>query len=87
MDELLQDIVQQVKTSDKRMIIGISGHGAAGKTTFAKKIIEAVGEGKVNYLNTDPYIVDSGIRKNTMIEYTYKNKQHRFKMTACHLEK
>ena len=38
----------------------------------------------MNYLNTDPYIVDSDIRKQSILEYTYQNEHHRFKMTACH---
>ncbi|RBP86002.1 hypothetical protein DFO70_13518 [Cytobacillus firmus] len=33
------------------MIIGISGHGAAGKTTFAHNLMEELKYG-VNYLNT-----------------------------------
>ena len=38
----------------------------------------------VNYLNTDPYIVSSSIRKYAMVDYTYQGASHRFKMTACH---
>ncbi len=84
MDTLLQEVVQQIRYSNRREIIGISGHGAAGKTTFAKKLMEQLGDENVNYILTDPYIIDSDLRKNTMMNYIYKNKQHRFKMTACH---
>lgn len=84
METILKEILRWVKQADKKIIIGISGHGAAGKTTFAKKLIHALDQDEVNYLNTDPYIVDSDIRKQSILEYTYQNEHHRFKMTACH---
>ncbi|MFF5819079.1 uridine kinase family protein [Lysinibacillus capsici] len=84
METILKEILRWVKQANKKIIIGISGHGAAGKTTFAKKLIHALDQDEVNYLNTDPYIVDSDIRKQSILEYTYQNEHHRFKMTACH---
>lgn len=84
METILKEILRWVKQADKKIIIGISGHGAAGKTTFAKKLIHALDKDEVNYLNTDPYIVNSDIRKQTILDYTYQNEHHRFKMTACH---
>lgn len=67
------------------MIIGISGHGASGKTRFANRLIKLLGLGDVNYINTDPYIIaSSNIRKYAFINYKYKNENHRYKMTACH---
>lgn len=84
METILKEILRWVKQANKKIIIGISGHGAAGKTTFAKKLIHALDQDEVNYLNTDPYIVDSDIRKQSILEYTYQNGHHRFKMTACH---
>ncbi len=84
MDKLLQEIVTWINKRDKPTVIGISGHGAAGKTTFANKLINCLNEDEVNYMNTDPYIVSSDIRKHAIIDYTYRNEQHHFKMTACH---
>lgn len=84
MDKLLQEIIDRVRATDNRMVIGISGHGAAGKTTFANQLINLLNQNDVNYINTDPYIVNSDIRKNTIIDYTYQNESHRYKMTACH---
>lgn len=84
MDKLLQEIVTWINKGDKPTVIGISGHGAAGKTTFANKLINCLNEDEVNYMNTDPYIVSSDIRKHAIIDYTYRNEQHHFKMTACH---
>jgi len=84
MDRLLQDIVTWIKKENKSIVIGISGHGAAGKTTFANRLINLLNHGDVSYINTDPYIVSSDMRKHTIINYTYRNEQHHFKMTACH---
>ena len=83
MKTLIQEIISWVRNADKKLIIGISGHGAAGKTTFAYMLMDGL-ENDVNYLNTDPYIVSSSIRKNAMIDYIHEGKLHRFKMTACH---
>ena len=84
MDKLLQEIINWVRITDEQIVIGISGHGAAGKTTFAIRLLNLLNQNEVNYINTDPYIVSSNIRKHTIIDYTYQNKNHRYKMTACH---
>lgn len=84
MEQLLQEVLNWVRRMDNKIIIGISGHGAAGKTTFAKRLLNLLNQNEVNYINTDPYIISSDIRKNTMIDYTYQNEKHRYTMTACH---
>lgn len=84
MDKLLQEIINWVSMTDEQIVIGISGHGAAGKTTFANMLVNELNPNGVNYINTDPYIVSSNIRKYTMIHYTYQNRNHHAKMTACH---
>ena len=60
--ELIHKIKAWVQNSDEKIIIGISGHGAAGKTTFAHLLMKEL-ENDVNFLNTDPYIIDSAVRK------------------------
>ncbi|MCR8849326.1 phosphoribulokinase [Rossellomorea sp. SC111] len=82
MDNILHNIADRLKKQEGKMVIGISGHGASGKTTFAKKLLALLGE--ANYINTDPYIVSSAVRKHSFIEYEYKNEKHQSKMTACH---
>jgi uridine kinase len=84
MDKLLQEIINWVRMTDDQIVIGISGHGAAGKTTFANRLAILLNQNEVNYINTDPYIVSSNIRKYAVIDYTYQNENHRYKMTACH---
>ncbi len=84
MDRVLHEIATSVKGEDRRFIIGISGHGASGKTTFAHNLVKLLGHNNVNYINTDPYIIGPHLRKYTLISYEYKNEQHQEKMTACH---
>lgn len=83
MDTLIQGIIRWVHNSNKKLIIGISGHGAAGKTTFAHMLMENL-KHNLNYLNTDPYIVSSAVRKYAMIDYLHNGTTHHSKMTACH---
>ncbi|MGX1193079.1 uridine kinase family protein [Metabacillus sp. SLBN-84] len=84
MNHLTESIINWTANSNKRIVIGISGHGAAGKTTFADKLLDALKKEDTNYLNTDPYIISSGVRKHARIEYSYGNENHAYKMTACH---
>ncbi|MGG4168933.1 phosphoribulokinase [Rossellomorea vietnamensis] len=83
MDKILHTIADRLTKQEGEMVIGISGHGASGKTTFARKLLTLLGNG-VNYINTDPYIVSSAVRKHSFIEYEYRNEKHQSKMTACH---
>lgn len=81
---LFEEIISWVNKSDRPVIIGISGHGAAGKTTFSTKLAQLIGLNEVSYLNTDPYIVPSQLRKYAIITYPYQHKKYHSKMTACH---
>ncbi|HYK75145.1 MAG TPA: phosphoribulokinase [Pseudoneobacillus sp.] len=84
MDKVLNEIANLIRSKDKRVIIGISGHGASGKTIFSQKLLTILGHDNVNYINTDTYLIGSNLRKHTLIDYEYKNEHHRDKMTACH---
>ena len=84
MEKIIHQIVNYISTTDKRITIGISGHGASGKTTFANNLIKILGQDCVNYINTDPYIIGSHLRKYALIQYEYNNKFFKDKMTACH---
>jgi uridine kinase len=55
----------------KYKFIFISGNGGSGKTTFAKKLVEEVNlRGlKANYIDTDEFMIDTEIRKNSKIEW------------------
>lgn len=84
MDKILHEIANLISSKDKKVIIGISGHGASGKTTFANNLLRLLANHGVNYINTDPYIIGSNIRKYTVLDYEYNNENHHYKMTACH---
>ena len=61
MNQLLNDVVRWINGNNKEVIIKISGHGAAGKSTFANEL-QNVLQQNVNILETDPYIIDSEIQ-------------------------
>jgi uridine kinase len=82
MDMLIKEAAAWIKNQEKRIIIGISGHGAAGKTTFTNKLMNLLDPKDVNHMNTDPFIISSAVRKH--IDYVYRNEKHHYKMTACH---
>lgn len=84
MDKVLHKIASLISDEVTKVTIGISGHGASGKTTFARNIVKLLGLDDVNYMNTDPYIIGSPLRKYTLIDYEYNNEHHQNKMTACH---
>lgn len=84
MEKLMEELLSWISLADKPIIICISGHGAAGKTTFTNRLLNLLDENKVNHLNTDPYIVSSTVRKHAILDYSYQNENHRYKMTACH---
>ena len=84
MDRILHRIANLINNKDQRIIIGISGHGASGKTTFANKLVKLLGQKDINFINTDPYIIGSNLRKYTILDYEYNNEEHHYKMTACH---
>lgn len=83
MDSIIQDLITWINAQKKHIIIGITGHGGAGKTTFAEHLKQALDQ-DVNLICTDPYIASSTLRKDTIITYTYQNAVHTDKMTACH---
>lgn len=82
MEKLLYKLANLINKKGERIIIGISGHGASGKTTVANNLIKLLGH-NVNYINTDPYII-TDVRKYTSINYEYNKENHSYKMTACH---
>ncbi|WP_223702488.1 uridine kinase family protein [Sutcliffiella deserti] len=84
MDSILKKIANRINNQEDRLVIGISGHGASGKTTFANHLVKLLGHNGVNYMNTDPYIIGSNLRQYAEIDFKYNNESHRFKMTACH---
>ena len=53
--ELVERLVSEIE-SGKVKTLGIYGHGASGKSTFAQELYQVLDAEKVNLLETDPYI-------------------------------
>ena len=53
--ELVERLVSEIE-SGKVKTLGIYGHGASGKSTFAQELYQALDSTTVNLLETDPYI-------------------------------
>ena len=53
--ELIERLASEIE-SGKVKTLGIYGHGASGKSTFAQELYQELDSQKVNLLETDPYI-------------------------------
>lgn len=53
--DLIERLVSEIE-SGKVKTLGIYGHGASGKSTFAQELYQTLDSAKVNLLETDPYI-------------------------------
>ncbi|KIL43080.1 uridine kinase family protein [Jeotgalibacillus campisalis] len=84
MIDLVQKTADLLKSTNRKMMIGISGHGAAGKSTFTHQLMNHLPQDEVNYVNTDPYIIGSSLRQYTTLNYLHQNIEHQSKVTACH---
>ena len=56
--ELVDKLVSEIETG-KVKTLGIYGHGASEKSTFAKELFQALDSTTVNLLETDPYITSN----------------------------
>ena len=73
--DLIEQLVSEIETG-KVKTLGIYGHGASGKSTFAQELYQVLDVEKVNLLETDPYIT-SGRHLVVPKETPYQ------KVTAC----
>ena len=65
-------------SDDQHHTLRIYGHGASGKSTFARKLQLALGEERANLLETDPYVITGEYRDLL----SSKDFPHQ-KVTAC----
>ena len=56
--DLVDQLVSGIETGKVRTL-GIYGHGASGKSTFAQELYQTLDSAKVNLLETDPYIASN----------------------------
>ena len=75
--KLLESLVDYLSEGQKHTL-RIYGHGASGKSTFARKLQLALGEEGANLLETDPYVITGEYRDLL----STKDFPHQ-KVTAC----
>ena len=75
--KLLESLVDYLSDGQKHTL-RIFGHGASGKSTFARKLQLALGEDRANLLKTDPYVITGEYRDLL----SSKDFPHQ-KVTAC----
>ena len=73
--ELVDKLVSEIETG-KVKTLGIYGHGASGKSTFAQELFQALDSTTVNLLETDPYITSE---RHLVVPKQAPNQ----KVTAC----
>ncbi|SOC40598.1 uridine kinase family protein [Salinicoccus kekensis] len=82
MEILIKKITEIVNSSEGSFFIGVSGHGASGKTTFSKSLCEALYV-DYNLLHTDSYIIENHHLSNTYACYETQGNISKSKITAC----
>ncbi|NIB62914.1 phosphoribulokinase [Streptococcus pseudopneumoniae] len=73
--DLIKQLVSEIEAG-KVKTLGIYGHGASGKSTFAEELHQALDSTTVNLLETDPYITS----ERHLVVPKYAPNQ---KVTAC----
>ena len=73
--DLIKQLVSEIEAGKVRTL-GIYGHGASGKSTFAEKLYQALDSTTVNLLETDPYITSE---RHLVVPKDTPNQ----KVTAC----
>ena len=73
--DLIEQLVSEIETGKVRTL-GIYGHGASGKSTFAQELYQSLDAEKVNLLETDPYITSG---RHLVVPKETPNQ----KVTAC----
>ena len=74
-NDLVDQLVSEIETGKVRTL-GIYGHGASGKSTFAQELYQALDSTTVNLLETDPYIASE---RHLVVPKDVPNQ----KVTAC----
>jgi len=73
--DLIKQLVSEIEAG-KVKTLGIYGHGASGKSTFAQELYQALDSTTVNLLETDPYITSG---RHLVVPKDALNQ----KVTAC----
>lgn len=77
-EKSLVEVVKNYLLDGKKHTLAIYGHGASGKSTFAKRLVEELGQERVNLLAAAPYIIDGEYRDLLAVKEFPEQK-----VTAC----
>lgn len=77
-EKSLVEVVKNYLLDGKKHTLAIYGHGASGKSVFAKRLVEELGQERVNLLAADPYIIDGEYRDLLAVKEFPEQK-----VTAC----
>ena len=83
----MEKFIQKLKDyteNRKSTVVRICGHGASGKTTFAKRLQKAYPAGRCQVIETDAYIISGEYSKDTFLQYELQNETGFHPITACH---
>ena len=83
----MEKFIQKLKDyteNRKSTVVRICGHGASGKTTFAKRLQKAYPAGQCQVIETDTYIISGEYSKDTFLQYELQNETGFHPITACH---
>ena len=76
-EKLLKRLIAYLSDEQKHTL-RIYGHGASGKSTFARRLQLALGEERANLLETDPYVI-TGEYRDLLRSKDFPHQ----KVTAC----
>ena len=83
----MEKFIQKLKDyteNRKSTVVRICGHGASGKTTFAKRLQKAYPAGRCQVIETDAYIISGEYSKDTFLQYELQDEIGFHPITACH---
>lgn len=81
--ELIEEIIAFAQNRS-RTVIRICGHGASGKSTFAKELQAAFSLGSAQIIETDTYIVSNPTPQRLLLEDEIDGQVEVGSLTACH---
>lgn len=83
MEHLIQDILA-FTGKRPRSVIRICGHGASGKSTFAKQLHQAYPDGVSQIMETDLYVIPNRYSQDLQLHYELDGEMVYHSITACH---
>lgn len=83
MEPFIKNIIDFTRKNEKT-VIRICGHGASGKTTFAKALYSSFPTGMAQIIETDAYIVSNPTPQRLLLKDEVDGQVEIGTLTACH---